>query len=160
MIELEMTKDIRKYKTKLYLGLTARQCICMALAVITCVFIFFKLGYFEDMTMETKFTICVFAALPFVAIGWIEMYGMPFEKFAMVVVQNAFLNPKRRPYKIEGIKTLEEIEKEEQRLMDDIEISPKERKKQKKELKKQKKAKIRETRRKKKDISSEFRPYK
>lgn len=160
MIELEMTKDIRKYKTKLYLGLTARQCVCMALAMVLCAFTFVKLGYFEDMTLETRFTICVFIALPFLAVGWIEMYGMPFEKFVLVVIQNAFLNPKHRPYKSDALKELTEIEKEEQKLADDIEMTPKEKKKKSKELKKQKKAKAKESRKKRKDIPSEFKPYK
>lgn len=160
MIELEMTKDIRKYKTKLYLGLTARQCICMVLAMVLCAFTFVKLGYFEDMTLETRFTICVFIALPFLAVGWLEMYGMPFEKFVLVVIQNSFLNPKRRPYKSDLKKDLAEIEKEEQKLADDIEMTYKERQKKARELKRQKRARTKETRKKRKNIPAEYRPYK
>lgn len=160
MIELEMTKDIRKYKTKLYMGLTARQCVCIALAAVACAFTFFKLGYFENMTLETRFTICVFIALPFIAVGWIEMYGMPFEKFTMVVIRNCFINPKRRPYKSEGVAILTEIESMERKLSEDLELSPKEKKRQKKELKKQKKAREKELRKNKKNIPEELRPYK
>lgn len=151
MIEVEMTKDIRKYKTKLYMGLTSRQCLCAGLAAVVSVFTFFKLGSFENMTLETKLTICIVLCIPLMAVGWIEMYGMPFEKFVITIIKNGFINPKRRPYKIERVQI------EEPKASHNEQLSKKELSQKKKE--KKKKAKDLKKRRKNKNINPEYAGY-
>lgn len=102
MIELEIPKDVRAYEAKLIGPFTTRQLFCAIGAA---------LGFYgaykaaesilgEDSGLLLLFPIIV--AVPFALIGWVKVYGLPFEKFAKSVFISMFLAPTKRLYKIEN----------------------------------------------------------
>lgn len=110
MIEMEMPKDIRKFKTKLIGPLTLRETICVGLTVgIGYLLRRYTVGLPDDI--RNLLTIVI--ASPILACGWLTPYGLPFEQYAVVFLFSTFLSPKQRKYKTEMEFIYEEEEDEE-----------------------------------------------
>ena len=94
MIECAIPQDILKYKAKVVGGFAAREAVCLAIGAI-CGFIgFFSIGkYFDDMTI--KIIIIAAFAMPAFIVGFVKPLGQPFEKIAVVIVQDNFLTPSK-----------------------------------------------------------------
>lgn len=97
MISVRIPKEIREYKEKITLGLTARQLICsiLALAVAVPLYIFGR-KYLGDEFVSWAVIIIV---CPLAAMGFIKKNGMPFEKFVATIFKSSFLYPTKRKYK-------------------------------------------------------------
>ncbi len=96
MITVRIPDEIRKYKEKLIWGMTARQIICAALAILICVPLYFWGGKFipEDIIAWAVILI----AMPLFATGFIKINGLPMEKFAVAAFK-FFVSPSKRTYK-------------------------------------------------------------
>lgn len=97
MIQGEIVQNIKKYKPKFIGPFTLRQFICIAISAVFVLGIYFSLKWLLET--EALLMVCVLAAMPFVACGWIEPYGVPLEKFALSLIRSKILTPQNRKYK-------------------------------------------------------------
>ena len=87
-----MSKDIKKQKSKMLWGLTGRQMIFTALAILIAIII----NCFMDNLNDTvKAVLVISTSIPFLSCGWININGLTFEKFAIVWVRHNFTNKER-----------------------------------------------------------------
>ena len=92
-MEVKINREIRGYTESIYFGLSLRQFIFSICACIVAVIFYFILKpYFG---VETLSWVCILAATPFAAIGFIKYNGMTAEKFIIAWVKSEFLIPKR-----------------------------------------------------------------
>ena len=95
-IEMEIPKDIRKYKKKLVGPLTARQTLFSVPAIVFGGLVFYT---FKDIVQgDIHVFLTILTALPFLMLGWIEVYGMPLEKFIKTAFISTILSPANRKY--------------------------------------------------------------
>ena len=115
-MEVKINKEIREYTESVFFGLSLRQCIFSAIAIAVAVGLYFCLRNFLGTEMVSW--VCILAAAPFAALGFIQYHGMTAEKFLVVWLQSEFLCPKRLPFRPTNIyyellkSTIEEHEKE------------------------------------------------
>ena len=92
-MEIRINKEIRNYTESMFFGLNTRQFIFSLLAVGIAVAIYFGLrGY---LGTETVSWMCMLAAAPFAALGFIKYNGMTAEKFVWAWIKSEFLMPKK-----------------------------------------------------------------
>ena len=97
MIEVEIPNNIAEYKTKLLFGLTGKQVACVALTA-TCIFLDFK--FLKPYIGETfAIFLAVIPAFLAAMFGWVEPYGMTFDKYLKSVLLQAFIAPRKRKAK-------------------------------------------------------------
>lgn len=100
VIAVRIPQEIRKYKEKILLGLTARQLLSTMIALIICVPIYF---YGRGKISEDLLSwLIIILAIPFVSIGFFNFNGMPMEKFIVAFVKSEVLYPQKRKYKSEN----------------------------------------------------------
>ena len=99
-IEIKITKELGNYKPSLIGPFTARQALCLIIAVPLAIQIYTKLGPIVTTDVAGFFVFPVAAAAWF--FGWKEPYGMPAEKFLKSIFVNVLLAPQNRKYKIEN----------------------------------------------------------
>nr|MBQ4457615.1 PrgI family protein [Clostridia bacterium] len=92
-MEVKINKEIRDYTESIFFGLSMRQFFFSVLAVIAAVAVYFLLK--PVLGLETASWVCVLAAVPFGAMGFIKYNGMTAEKFLMVWFRDQFLTPKK-----------------------------------------------------------------
>ena len=91
-IEVKVNKEIRNYTESLFFGLSLRQCIFSALAIITAGALFFFLR--PLLGMETASWISVLAAAPFAAMGFVTYHGMTAEQLFWAWIKSEFIMPR------------------------------------------------------------------
>lgn len=96
MIEREVLQDIRKYKKKVIGPFSLREIICLGLALIVCIPTYFFLSKY--LVRNAVLFIIMLIATPFLLCGWKEMYGMPFERYALSQIKKFFTRSKHRKY--------------------------------------------------------------
>ncbi len=149
MIECPIPQDVLKYKPKMVANFSTRQLIWASVGLGVGLFSFFFL--FKD-SGEAKIYLTTLMILPELCIGFLNIYGQPFEKAAPAIVEENFLRPakrlkkvvhpewerfkKAREWELEAL--YEEIDKEFEMTEEDIEKA----KKNKPGKSKQKKKKI------------------
>ena len=84
-MEIKINKEIRDYQESIIMGLSARQFIFSAAAVTVAVGVYFTLR--KPFGAETVSWLCVLAAFPFAALGFIKYHGMTVEQFAMAYLK-------------------------------------------------------------------------
>lgn len=100
MIELNVPKDVTKYKPKLVAGLTFRQAASLVVASIIAVPIYL---YLKDIfIVEVVALGCGVLAIPILLVGFLPVYEMPFEKFAFLAIKTLFFTPAKRRYASEN----------------------------------------------------------
>lgn len=91
-MEVKINKEIRDYSESVYFGLSLRQFIFSILACGVAVIIYFVLRpYFG---IETLSWLCILAAVPFAAIGFVKYNGMNAEEFITAFIRSEFLGKK------------------------------------------------------------------
>ena len=99
MIVVRIPEEIRKYKEKLMFGLTVRQLLAVALALVICVpLYFFGRGRISEELLSWVVIIVAFALA---SIGFFSFHGMPMEKFALAFLR-FYVYPCKRKYKAEN----------------------------------------------------------
>ena len=96
MIEIKIPKEINEYKEKFLFGLTVRQFVSVAVALVICVpsFIFGK----EILGDDLMSWIIILIAVPIFGYGFFNFNGMPFEQFVMVLYRQKWAEPQKRKY--------------------------------------------------------------
>ena len=100
-MEININKDIREYTEGVFFGLNLRQLICSGLAVASAVGVYFYTH--KTVSQEVITYLCIAAAAPFAAIGFIKYNGMPLEKIIVAWVKDNFLVPRRLTIKSNNI---------------------------------------------------------
>ena len=89
-MEVKINREIRNYTEAVFFGLSLRQIIFSA-----CAFFLLK----PSLGTETTSWICILAAAPFAALGFVKYNGMSAEKFVIAWVKSEFLTPKKLTFK-------------------------------------------------------------
>lgn len=84
-MEIKINKEIRNYTEALYFGLSARQCIFSALAVVSAAAVYFIFG--DILPKGILSYVCILTTLPFAYFGFFTYQGMNGEEFAMCLVR-------------------------------------------------------------------------
>ena len=100
-MEININKDIREYTEGVFFGLNMRQLICSGLAVASAVAIYFYAR--KTVSQEVITYLCIAAAAPFAAIGFIKFNGMPMEKIFVAWMKDNILVPRRLTVKSNNI---------------------------------------------------------
>ncbi|MEE1173115.1 MAG: PrgI family protein [Ruminococcus sp.] len=96
-MEVKINREIRDYTEAVFFGLSLRQIIFSACALAVAVAFFFLLK--PVLGTETTSWICILAAAPFAALGFVKYNGMTAEKFVIAWIKSEFLIPKTLTFK-------------------------------------------------------------
>ena len=99
MFKVPMTRDIKDFSPKVISIFNKRQLICSAIAFS---YGFPVIMYARELELNTRMTLATLLMLPVLACGWIRVYGMPLERFALLIIVNHVLTPTRRMYATEN----------------------------------------------------------
>ena len=91
-MEVKINKEIRDYSESMFFGLSMRQFFFSVLACGIAVLIYFRLE--PLLGLETTSWLCIVAAFPFAAIGFLRYNGMTAEKFVAAWIKSTFMIPK------------------------------------------------------------------
>ena len=94
-MEIKINKEIRDYQESIIMGLSARQFLFSAAAVVAAVGVYFTLR--KPLGSETVSWVSVLAAFPFAALGFIKYHGMTAEQFAAAYLKQ-MMTPKELTY--------------------------------------------------------------
>ena len=92
-MEVRINREIREYTESMFFGLSMRQFFFSVLAIIAAVGFYFVLR--PVLPMETVSWVCILAAVPFGAMGFIKYNGMTAEQFMAAWFRSKFLIPKK-----------------------------------------------------------------
>ena len=98
-MEIKVNREIRDHSESLLLGLSLRQLVFSALAVILAIGAYFLLR--ETFTLETLSWLCILCAAPFAALGFVKFNGMNATQLIAVIVKY-LITPKLLLYKAEN----------------------------------------------------------
>ena len=85
-MQIKSNQDVREYKEVVYFGMTLRQLIFSALAGAAALGVYLLCG--RRMSMEAVSWLCVVAAVPFGAFGFVRWHGMNFEQIIRVFIRS------------------------------------------------------------------------
>lgn len=88
-MEVKINKEIREYTESLFMGLTMRQCFFSVLACAAAVIMYFS--FIDILGTELTSWICMIAAVPFAALGFVKYQGMTAEQIALNALRSLLL---------------------------------------------------------------------
>ena len=91
-MEVKINREIRNYTESMFFGLTLRQFIFSVLACSVAVGVYFLLKPYVGT--ETVSWMCILAAAPFAALGFITYHGMTAEQSLWAWLRSELLEPK------------------------------------------------------------------
>ena len=91
-MEVKINREIRDYSESMFFGLSARQFFFSVAAVAVAVVLYLLLK--PVLGMETTSWICILAAVPFAAMGFVKYHGMTAEQFLKVWIRSELLEPR------------------------------------------------------------------
>ena len=100
MIEIRVPKEIKNYREKFFFGLTVRQCVCAAAALLICVPLYIFGGKF--LPEELISWLVMIIAAPLMLVGFFRYNDMTVEKFAVEWFYHTFA-PQKRIYSFEPV---------------------------------------------------------
>ena len=92
-MEVKINREIRDYTESMFFGLSLRQFVFSLLAVITAVVLYFLLK--PVLGLELVSWVCILAAIPFGAMGFIKYNGMTAEQLVAAWFRSKLLIPKK-----------------------------------------------------------------
>jgi len=98
-LEIKINKEIRGYSESIFFGLSLRQFACALCAVAAAVGCYFGLRNIVGADIVTW--LCIAAAAPFAALGFVKYNGLNAEQFAMAWLRSELLQRNPLPY-LEG----------------------------------------------------------
>ena len=98
-MEIKVNREIRDHSESLLLGLSLRQLIYSALAILVAISVYFLLR--GTFSMETLSWLCILCAAPFAAMGFVKFNGMNATQLIVVIVKY-LITPKLLLYKTEN----------------------------------------------------------
>lgn len=90
-MEVKINKEIMDYSESMFFGLSLRQFFFSILACGIAVLIYFRLE--PLLGLETTSWLCIVAAFPFAAIGFLRYNGMSTEQFVWAWIKSVILTP-------------------------------------------------------------------
>lgn len=87
-IEVDIPVEIDDYKEKLIFNMSLRQLGCFSTAVVLGVGSYFLCTKTLGLSMDTTSYVIIAEALPFMALGFIQKDGQPFEKFFALMLRH------------------------------------------------------------------------
>jgi len=121
-MEIKINKDIRRYTESVFLGLTLRQFAFSLLAAASAAAVYF--GTSGSLGSEAVSWLCILAASPFAALGFVNYHGMPAEKLFAAWLRSEVICPRRIGHRGASVyrrllsQTLEEARKKERKRID------------------------------------------
>lgn len=91
-MEVKINREIRDYTESMFFGLSLRQSVFAALAVVVAVGLYFLLK--PHLGTETVSWVCILGAAPFAALGFIRYHGMTCEQFLWAWLRSEILEPR------------------------------------------------------------------
>ena len=92
ILEVKINREIRNYTESMFFGLSMRQFIFSALAILVAVGLYFLLK--PHFGTETVSWMCILGVAPFAALGFITYHGMTAEQFLWAWLRSELLEPK------------------------------------------------------------------
>ena len=92
-LEIKINKEIRNFNEAMFFGLTMRQFIFSVIGIGAAVLLYFSLR--SHLGTETLSWVCMLAAAPFAALGFITYNGMTAEQFFWVWLRSKFIEPQK-----------------------------------------------------------------
>ena len=92
ILEVKINREIRNYTESMVFGLSMRQFVFSALAILVAVGLYFLLK--PHFGTETVSWMCILGAAPFAALGFITYHGMTAEQFLWAWLRSELLEPK------------------------------------------------------------------
>ena len=92
-MEVKINKEIRNYTESMWFGLSLRQCIFSAIALIVAGAAFFFLR--PVIGTETASWVSILSAAPFAVMGFVTYHGMTAEQFVWAWLKSELILPKR-----------------------------------------------------------------
>lgn len=92
ILEVKINREIRNYTESMFFGLSMRQFIFSALAILVAVGLYFLLK--PHFGTETVSWMCILGAAPFAALGFITYHGMTAEQSLWAWLRSELLEPK------------------------------------------------------------------
>lgn len=99
-MQIQINKEFRDYREKVYFGLSMRQLIFSFLAVGVAIVSYILLK--DKLSTDTISWLCILLAALFAALGFVTYHSMTFEKFAWAWIKSEVLIPKRLVFKAES----------------------------------------------------------
>jgi len=100
-LEIKINKEIRDYTESVFFGLSLRQFMCALGAVAAAVGCYFGLRNLVGTDVVTW--LCIVAAAPFAALGFVRYNGLNAEQFAMAWLRSELLQRNLLPYSKGGL---------------------------------------------------------
>jgi len=100
-MEIKINREIRDYTEAMFFGLSLRQFIFSVLAILVAVGAYFILKPY--LGTETVSWVCIVAAAPFAAMGFVKYNGMTAEKFVWAWLCSEFFTPKKLMFRATNI---------------------------------------------------------
>lgn len=116
MIERPVPQDILKYKQKAIKNFSARECIWGGIAAVIVIAGMVNNTGITDTTHRA--IVSAIPAVPFCLIGFVKIYGVPFEKIIGPIVFDNFICPIKRKKEYHN-KSFEEYEKKRPWFIDE-----------------------------------------
>ena len=91
-MEVKINREIREYTESIFFGLSLRQSIFSALAVVVAVILGFV--FRGRVNTEVLSWICVLGAAPFALMAFVTYHGMTAEQFAWAWLRSEILEPR------------------------------------------------------------------
>lgn len=91
-MEIKINKEIRDYQESVFMGLSKRQFLFSALAIVVAVGVYFGLRPF--LGSEVVSWLCIVAAFPFAILGFVHYHGMTAEELIAAYIRSEILMPK------------------------------------------------------------------
>jgi len=92
-MEIKINREIRDYTEAMFFGLSLRQFLFSVLAVLVAVGAYFILK--PHLGTETVSWVCIVAASPFAAMGFVKYNGMTAERFVWAWLCSEVIMPKK-----------------------------------------------------------------
>ena len=100
-MEVKIPKEVRQHKESVFFGLSARQFICSALAVVLAVSVY--LVCYKTIGKETASWLCILTAAPVAVAGFFSYNGLYFEALIWAFIKSQFLCCHKRKFISENI---------------------------------------------------------
>ena len=105
MVIMPIPKDVRKFKTKIFMSFTMRQIIFLFIGGALGCAVKFGLGsvWNDEAGKEMCNYLMMFGMAPFVMCGYVDIQDMPIYVYAKEILINRYFGHKRRPYRTVNI---------------------------------------------------------
>lgn len=118
-VSVWIPKEITEYEEKIMFGMSLRKIICFSIAILLGIATYLIVTFLFKISMDIASYIIIIEAVPFMAIGFIKIDGMNFEKYFLLYIRHK-IGTNKLYYKpqliINSEKNLEQGDEENDRI--------------------------------------------